>query len=103
MVPEAKTILFWGLQMQGANRADAAIFTEDDYECLYEAMNSLSEREIAVLIHRFWGLSTIEDISLHLRNSWSSVDRTLDETLKKLRTALLSNSNFTRTSIALAA
>jgi len=103
MVQEALTISYRGFQMHGANRTDAAIFSEDDHECLYEAMNCLSEKEIAILIHRFWGLSTIEDISLHMRVSWSSVDRTLDETLKKLRTALLSNSSFARSSTAMAA
>ena len=89
--------------MKLVNRKNAARFSEVDHECLHEALLALSEREIAILVHRFWGMSSIEDIAHHLRLQWSHVDQAIEEALRKLRVALLSDSNFNRSSTQLAA
>ena len=49
---------------------DQPIFSETDYQCLRQSMNSLSDDEFKIIIMRFWEHFTIDEIAKVTRLSW---------------------------------
>ena len=80
----------------GKPRTSLPLFTTHDYKTVKEALQGLSEREVEIVVLRFWKHYTLLSIAEELGLSEFSVEVHLQRAFKKLKAACLTHPHFSR-------
>ncbi len=79
------------------------LFTHTDYKIVRQAIAlALTERELQIVLLRFWGNELLEDIGAAMRLPVPVVENSLNNAFKKIKEFCFSSEDFSRKQNALA-